>query len=106
MKNLGQKINDIHLHNNPVITDYNDFSFESFQTELEGLDVADLYHRLDKLNIICSHFDPFIPVVDDEIIPLISEFNLSHLTHNPFQFTNTLLRILSMLEAEIKKRLH
>lgn len=105
MKNLEQKINDIYLRDNTA-TDYSEFSFESFKKRLEKEDVSDLYHIQEKLNIICLNFDPFIPVIDDEIIPIVGEFNLLHLTHNPFQFTNTLLKILSMVELEIKKRLH
>lgn len=105
MKSLSKKINDIHLRE--FTRDNNtDFSYESFKSSLRETSVADLRDLQERLNLICMEFDPFVPVISDEILPMLAEFNLIELTNNPFKFTNTLLRILSILEVEINSRLH
>lgn len=103
MKNLSLKINDIHLKK--YINNNQGFSFESFKESTAQKNMAELQQIRSKLNLICMDFDPFIPVIDDQNISYLAEFNLMELTKNPFEFTNTLLRILTIVEQEIKNKL-
>lgn len=105
MKNLSEKINTIHRKTSLGKTTP-EFSFSSFKESLKGQDIAQLQQIAGKLELICTDFDPFVPVLSDELLPLINEFNLVEVTKNPFEFTNTLLRIMTMVEEETKTKLH
>lgn len=82
-------------------------SLKDFQEHLRRLGKKELALVQKKLNYLCLEFDPYNDMeLGDEESNIIEEYELSDYVGNPFAFTNILLRMLDMLEAEIKSRSH
>ena len=79
-----------------------------FINELENLSLKILKSRLTKLNYLASTFDPYQIGLGTsrEVGNIIKEFKLKDFTHNPFEFTNILLRMIDLTTEQINKRQH
>lgn len=82
-------------------------SLKDFQDHLAKLGRKELSLVQKKLNYLCLEFDPYNDTeLTDEESNIIEEYELSDYVGNPFAFTNIVLQMLDMLEAEIKSRSH
>jgi hypothetical protein len=60
-----------------------------------------------KLNYLCLNLDPYNCLdLKQEEENIINEFELKEYLSNPFRFTNILLQLLDLVEAELKSRSH
>lgn len=77
----------------------------NFKNEIEESNQKKLKLVAMKLNYLCLSFDPY--KTDDisiEETNILNEFNLNEFLSNPFDFTNHVLRLLDIVETEIKRR--
>lgn len=77
------------------------FKFETKKKSRDGLKLC-----LKKLNYLCLEFDPFNAdelTIEEENI--LNEYRLRETIKNPFEFTNIILQMLDIVEAEQKNKL-
>ena len=58
------------------------------------------------LQFLALDFDPFTNDMSSEAKQIIAQYHLESEIADPFQFTNTLLRMLDLLEERIKTFIH
>lgn len=79
---------------------------ENFKNEVLSCSVDDLKKLQMKLNYLCMEIDPYncldLSVEEENIL---NDFSLKFFLENPFDFTNIILKMLDLIETEIKKRL-
>lgn len=58
------------------------------------------------LQFLAQDFDPFTNEVSSEAKQILEAYHLEGMLADPFQFTNTLLQMLDLLEERIKTFIH
>lgn len=58
------------------------------------------------LQFLALDFDPFTTNLSNEAKQILAKYHLESEISDPFQFTNTLLRMLDLLEERIKTFIH
>ncbi len=58
------------------------------------------------LQFLAQDFDPFTGGISSEASQILSAYQLESMIADPFQFTNTLLQMLDLLEERIKTFIH
>lgn len=97
-------IENNHLSNSVDILGETRTSFSTFEN-LSGNTTAELEKIIADLSLVCHEFDPYTPsLLSEEIKEILIGYNLMEHTHDPFTFTNKMLKVLTSAENELKER--
>ena len=78
---------------------------EKFKSRLAASGKKSLNLDQKRLNFLCLEFDPYNSLeLSPEEKNIIEEYELEESLKNPFDFTNIVLQMMDVLEAEIKSR--
>ena len=66
-------------------------------------DQEELREKIQKLNYLCTRYDPYKKDIPEDILQILLEFNLDPQVHNPFTLTENLLVLLDQFTNLAKK---
>lgn len=79
----------------------NNFNNEMCSKSRDGLEIA-----LKKINYLCDNIDPYncldLSIEEENII---NNYELKEFLSNPFDFTNIILQMIDIVEAQLKTKL-
>lgn len=81
----------------------------NFFSEKEQMAFNDTALSLKKLSYLASNFDPFLSVDEqrsENLLAIMEEFGLDQYLNDPFVLTNHLLKLIDLLEQDLKITKH
>ena len=98
-------MNNLKNQTNPIEAQNLSDTFFTFETKLKNNSVEKLQQKHLKLSFLCEHFNPYdTQELSVEVENILNEFELMKFIHNPFDFTNIVLRMLDQLDNQIKSK--
>jgi len=77
------------------------FQFENYLKSIQK--ISEVKKLMKKLKYLGLNFDPFSGEISQECLDVLKSLQLDHQTSDPYQTTNTILRLIDLTEEKLNQ---